>query len=73
MWDFCFLKLFCSLVKNENTKRPGFYTLRVKVFLNFPQKKQLNKIKNTCEYCVAIFFSYDLLELEIRDSYKKLY
>ena len=52
-----FLKLFCSLVKNENTKRPGFYTLLVKrVFSNFPQLKQLNKIKNTCEY-------YDLLDL----------
>ena len=48
---FCFLKLFCSLVKNENTKRPGFYTLLVtRVFSNFPQLKQLNKIKNTCEY-----------------------
>ena len=23
--NFCFLKLFCSLVKNKNTKRPGFY------------------------------------------------
>ena len=55
--NFCFLKLFCSLVKNENTKRPGFYTLLVtRVFSNFRQLKQLNKIKNTCEYC-------DLLEL----------
>ena len=50
--NFCFLKLFCSLVKNENTKRPAFYTLLVtRVFSNFPQLKQLNKIKNTCEYC----------------------
>ena len=55
--NFCFLKLFCSLVKNENTKRPGFYTLLVtRVFLNFPQLKQLNKMKNMCKYC-------DLLEL----------
>ena len=49
--------LFCSLVRNENIKRPGFYTLQVaRVSSNFPQLKQLNKIKNTCEYC-------DLLEL----------
>ena len=52
-----FLKLFYSLVRNGNLKRPGFYTLQVtRVFSNFPQLKQLNKIKNTCEYC-------DLLEL----------
>ena len=45
-------ELFCSLVKNENTKRPGFYTLLVtRVFSNFPQLKKLNKIKNTREYC----------------------
>ena len=62
MKNFCFLKLFCSLVKN------GFYTLLVtRVFSNFPQLKQLNKIKNLREYCDL------LLELEIRDSYKKLY
>ena len=36
---FVFLKL-CSLVKHENTKRPGFYTLLVtRVFSNFPQLK----------------------------------
>ena len=58
--NFCFLELFCSLVKNENTKGPGFYTLLVMY------RNKLNKIKTTCEYC-------DLLELEIRDSYKKLY
>ena len=35
-----FLKLFCSLVKNKNTKRFGFYTLLVtRVFSNFPQLK----------------------------------
>ena len=49
---FCFLNFFCSLVKNESTKRPGFYTLLVtRVFSNFPQLTQLNKIKNTSEYC----------------------
>ena len=42
---FLFFHLFCSLVRNENTKRPGFYTLQVKwVFSNFPQLKQLHKI-----------------------------
>ena len=36
---FVLLKLF-SLVKNENTKRPGFYTLLLtRVFSNFPQLK----------------------------------
>ena len=60
--NFFFLKLFCFLVKNENTKRPGFYMLLVtRVFLNFPQLKQLNKMKNTCEY--VIFLNCDLLEL----------
>ena len=28
--NFCLLKLCCSLVQNENTKRPGFYTFLVK-------------------------------------------
>ena len=38
---------FCSLVENENTERLGFYPLLVTmVFLDFPQLKQLNKIKN---------------------------
>ena len=53
---FVFLKLF-ALVKFENTKRPGSYTLLVtRVFSDFPLLKWLNEIKNTCEYC-------DLLEL----------
>ena len=30
VWNFSFLKLFCSFVQIENTKRPGFYTLLVK-------------------------------------------
>ena len=47
-----FLKLFSSLVRNGNIKRSGFYTLQVtRAFSNFPQLKQLNKIKNICEYC----------------------
>ena len=51
VWNFCFLELFCSSIRNENIKRPGFYTLQVtRVFSNFPQLKQLNKTKNTCEY-----------------------
>ena len=42
---FLFFYLFCSLVRNENIKRPGFYTLQViRVFSNFPQLKQLHKI-----------------------------
>ena len=50
--NFCFLKFFCYSVKNKNTKRPGFYTLLVtRVFLNCPQLKQLNKIRNMCEDC----------------------
>ena len=63
--------LFRSCVRNENVKRPGFYTLQItNIFSNFPQLKQLSNIKNMCEYC-------DLLELwselEIWDSYKKSY
>ena len=50
--EFLLFETFCSLVRNENIKRPGFYTLQVtRVFSNFPYLKQLNKIKNTCEYC----------------------
>ena len=49
--NFSFLN-FCSLIKNENIKRLGFYTLQVtRVFSYFQQLKQLNKIKNTCKYC----------------------
>ena len=56
VWNF-YLLFFFPLVRNENIKRPGFYTLQVtRVFSNFPRLKQLNKIKDTCEYC-------DLLEL----------
>ena len=37
---------FLSWVRNENVKRPVFCTLQVtRIFLNFPQLKQLNKIK----------------------------
>ena len=52
------MKLFWSLVRNENIKKPGFYMLQVtRVFSNFPQLKKLNNIKkNTREY-------YGLLEL----------
>ena len=54
--NFSFLN-FCSLIKNENIKRLGFYTLHItRVFSYFQQLKQLNKIKNTCKYC-------DLLEV----------
>ena len=35
---FHYFFLFCSLVRNENIKGPGFYTLQVsRVFSNFPQ------------------------------------
>ena len=40
------------LVRNKIFKRPGFYTLQVtSVFSIFPHIKQLNEMKNTCEYC----------------------
>ena len=52
---FCIIVIVCfscSLVKDENIKKSGFYTLQVtSVFFNFPQLKQINKIKNRCEYC----------------------
>ena len=60
--------LFSSLVRNYNIKRPGFYMLQVtKVFSNFPQLKQLSKIKKACE----IFMNCNLPEFEIPDSYTK--
>ena len=41
---------FCSLVRNKNMKRRGFYTLQVtRVFS--PQPKQLSNMKNTCKHC----------------------
>ena len=44
--------LFSLVLKNENIKIPGFYTLLVTTFFSkFPHLKQLNKIKNLCEYC----------------------
>ena len=55
--NFAFLLFFSFLilVRNENIKRSSFYTLQVTwIFSNFPQLKQLNKIKNTCEYCVLL-------------------
>ena len=70
-------------------KRPGFYKLQViMVSSNFSTAKQLNKIKNTCEHGLVYkirpvvvghgvnimsFLNFDLLELDIRDSYKKSY
>ena len=37
------LKHFCSVDRNGNIKRPGFFTLQVtRVFSNFPQLKQSN-------------------------------
>ena len=58
VWNF-FL-LFCSLVRNGNIKRSGFYTLQVaRVFSNFPRLKQLSKIKKI------------RLNIVIRDNSKK--
>ena len=52
-------KLFCSLDKNQNTKRPGFYTLQViRVFLSFPQLKQLRKMKIKKLYCDYVSFRF---------------
>ena len=52
--EFLIFETFSSLVRNENIKIPGFYTLQVqlvtRIFSNFPQLKQLNKIKITCKY-----------------------
>ena len=44
--------VFWSLVRNQNIKRTGFYTLQVtRLFSNFLQFKQLSKIKDSREYC----------------------
>ena len=54
---FYYLLRFCFLLRNESIKRPFFlYVTNKGVFSNFPQLKQVNKIRNTCKYC-------DLLEL----------
>ena len=60
---------FVSLVINGTKRTWVLYV--IPALSNFPQVKQLNKIKNTCEYCD--FLDIDLLQLEIRDNYKKLY
>ena len=60
--EFCFLKLFCSLVF-------CFYTLQTtRVFSNFP----LKQLKQNKESVWILGLSWiDLLEFEIRDSYKE--
>ena len=53
--NFSFL-IFFLFYSFENIKRSGFYILQITTVLwNFYQLKELNKIKNTCDYC-------DLLE-----------
>ena len=44
VWNFCFLKLFCSLVRNENTKRPDSYVTS-KGFLEFCRTKTAKQNK----------------------------
>ena len=53
-------------LKNENTKRPGFYLLLgTKVLLNFFLLKQLNKLKGRICVNIVIFLSCDMLGLDI--------
>ena len=60
-------------IKNENTKRPGFYLLLgTKVLLIFFLLKQLNKMKGRICVNIVIFLSCDMLGLDIWDSYKRL-
>ena len=55
--EFLLFETFLLFSYKSKYKNPGFYAVQVtKVFSNFSQLKQLNKIKNTCEY-------YGLLEL----------
>ena len=59
VWNFCFLKLFCSLVRNgNNMKRPGFYTLQV----TFP----LKKLKQNKEYVWILWSSWIVICLNWR-------
>ena len=38
-----FFFFFCFLARNENIKRPGFYTLYItRIFSKFPKLKHLN-------------------------------
>ena len=54
---FIYFFFFCFLVRNENIKKIWcLYVRSKKGFLEFSTAKQLNNIRNTCEYC-------DLLEL----------
>ena len=57
-FHYCFV--FCSLVRNENIKRPCFYTLQV---------RKVYRIRVN----IVIVLKCDLLELEIQDSHKKPY
>ena len=63
IFRFYYFFLYYSLVRNENIERPGFCTLPAK---RFSQSKQLNKISVN----VVIFLNSDLLEQEIRGSYR---
>ena len=63
---FFFFFLFCSLVRNENGKRPVFYTLQItRVFPNFLQLKQLNKSK---EYLWILWSSWIVVCLSWRSE-----
>ena len=61
-----FLKLFCSIVKNENTKRPGFYTLLVtRVFSNLSSTKITKQNK---EYVWILWSSWIVICLNWRSE-----
>ena len=66
VWNFCFLKLFGSLVRNENNiKRLGFYTLQVTmVFSNFPRKQ----LKQNKEYVWILWSSWTMICLNWRSE-----
>ena len=74
--NFCFLKLFCSSVKNQNTKKTGFYTLLVaRIFLKSLSWNNVYVIlvNIVIRVNIVIFLNSDLHELDIRNEYKKLY
>ena len=70
--NFFFLFFFCSLVRNENTKKAGFvYVTSNKSFFKFSTAKTTKQKKTKKKRVnIVIFLNCNLLELEIRDSYK---
>ena len=69
--EFLLFETFCSLFRNENIKRPGFYTLQVtRVFSNFPATKKNKKYVWVLQsFWIVICLSWWRSEIVIKKRY----